>query len=346
MIIAAIGLAAGMAALCNQLGLSRELGGLLAGIALASTPQHHVIAARLAGLRDFLLLFFFIGLGTVLDIGRADDFLPAALALSAFVLLAKPLIVAGIMGAQHYRPRTGLLAGIALSQISEFSMIFATTGLAAGFIDNQVVGIMTLTGMITIALSTYGISYSERLLVRLSRALPRLAPHLAPEEAEENPALAPSYDVMVFGLGRYGLSMAIQLKESGLSVLGVDFDPQAVRQAAVAGIPAIYGDAADPAFPAALPLARTRLAVFAFQHYLTGPLHDDLRRMLAKNLRDHGFGGHIAATSHQRLEEDALRGAGIDTVLCPYEDAARGGSAAIGAILTRPGHGAPGAQTA
>ncbi|MBU0859569.1 MAG: cation:proton antiporter, partial [Alphaproteobacteria bacterium] len=38
MIIAALGLAAGLAALCHHMGLGRELGGLLAGIALASTP--------------------------------------------------------------------------------------------------------------------------------------------------------------------------------------------------------------------------------------------------------------------------------------------------------------------
>ena len=42
----------------------------LAGITIASTPFRDMIAARLVGLRDFLLLFFFINLGAGLELGR------------------------------------------------------------------------------------------------------------------------------------------------------------------------------------------------------------------------------------------------------------------------------------
>ena len=49
-------------------GFGKEVGGLLAGVSLASTPLSRSIAARLASLRDFLLLFFFIALGASLDL--------------------------------------------------------------------------------------------------------------------------------------------------------------------------------------------------------------------------------------------------------------------------------------
>ena len=52
----------------RSVGLGKEVGGLLAGVALASTPYRETIAARLAPLRDFLLLFFFIALGAALDL--------------------------------------------------------------------------------------------------------------------------------------------------------------------------------------------------------------------------------------------------------------------------------------
>ena len=48
-------------------GFSQEDGAFLAGFSLASTPYREAINARLAGLRDFLLLFFFIDLGAKLD---------------------------------------------------------------------------------------------------------------------------------------------------------------------------------------------------------------------------------------------------------------------------------------
>jgi len=63
----AIGWAALLAAVGYHLGFGKELGGLLAGVSLASTPYREAIAARLASLRDFLLLFFFISLGASLD---------------------------------------------------------------------------------------------------------------------------------------------------------------------------------------------------------------------------------------------------------------------------------------
>jgi Kef-type K+ transport system membrane component KefB len=64
----AIAMAALFAAIGDVVGFGKELGGLLAGIALASTPYREAIAARLAPLRDFLVLFFFIYLGTQLDL--------------------------------------------------------------------------------------------------------------------------------------------------------------------------------------------------------------------------------------------------------------------------------------
>ena len=61
LVIFAIAMAAMFAAAGDIVGLGKEVGGLLAGVALASTPYRETIAARLAPLRDFLLLFFFIG---------------------------------------------------------------------------------------------------------------------------------------------------------------------------------------------------------------------------------------------------------------------------------------------
>lgn len=58
LIVFAIGWASLLAAVGGYFGLSKELGGLLAGISLASTPFKEAISARLSSLRDFLLLFF------------------------------------------------------------------------------------------------------------------------------------------------------------------------------------------------------------------------------------------------------------------------------------------------
>jgi Kef-type K+ transport system membrane component KefB len=182
-----IGWAALLAALGDYLGLGKELGGLLAGVSLASTQFRETIATRMTSLRDFLVLFFFIGLGARLDIALLDQELVAAVLLSLFVLIGNPLIVLVIMGAMGYRKRTGLLAGLTVAQISEFSLIFMAMGLSIGHVDEQALGLVTLVGLITIGLSVYMITYSHQLydwLEPLLGAFERQVPHREDREGQ------------------------------------------------------------------------------------------------------------------------------------------------------------------
>jgi Kef-type K+ transport system membrane component KefB/Trk K+ transport system NAD-binding subunit len=68
LLLFAIAWAVLLAAVGDYLDFSKEVGAFLAGVCLASPPFREAIAARLVSLRDFLLLFFFIGLGAQLDL--------------------------------------------------------------------------------------------------------------------------------------------------------------------------------------------------------------------------------------------------------------------------------------
>lgn len=326
-VIFALGLASMMAALCHMMDLSKELGGLLAGVALASTPLRDVIAARLSPLRDFLLLFFFVGLGAELDLNSVESHVKEAFILSAFVLIGKPLIVMVIMGVMGYRRRTGFLAGLTLSQMSEFSMIFIAVAYEGGWASEEAVGLMTLTGMITITVSVYAIIFQDKLYVLLERPLglferkkPKYEENLPDSEARQ------VFDVLIFGLGRYGTAMAAEFKHKGARVLGIDFDPEAILRAQKNGYMAVYGDAGDPEFPKSLPLKGVNTVVLAFPHHDLGPFIPDIRKVFAANLRYIGYTGHIAVTSHFRHKEEKLIQSGVDIVLCPFEDAATHGA--------------------
>nr|WP_291055261.1 cation:proton antiporter [Hyphomonas sp.] len=135
LLIFSLALAAVFAAVGDYVGLGKEVGGLLAGVALASSPYRETIAARLAPLRDFLLLFFFIALGATLDLSLLGSHVAGAIIFSVFVLIGNPLIVLAIMGAMGYRKRTGFLAGLTVAQISEFSLIFVAMGVSIGHVQ-------------------------------------------------------------------------------------------------------------------------------------------------------------------------------------------------------------------
>ena len=291
-------------------------------MALASTPYREAIASRLAGVRDFLLLFFFVGLGAGVDLGAIGAQVGPALVLSAFVLAGKPLVVMAIMGAMGYRSRTGFMAGTSLAQISEFSLILMAIGLEEGQVGPGAAGLVTLVALVTITASTYLIQHGPRVYAALEPALGLMERRRPFREDEPGPAAAAGAELILFGLGRYGREINRALEDRGVSVLGVDFDPEAVDRWNKRGWRAVYGDAGDPEFVRALPLAAARWVVIAINPVPDGIAHDDHRVELLRALRDAGFSGTVAVRSHDALDSRRLAAAGADLVLAPFTDAA------------------------
>jgi voltage-gated potassium channel Kch len=323
LVIFAIAMAAMFAAAGDIVGLGKEVGGLLAGVALASTPYRETIAARLAPLRDFLLLFFFIALGSALDLSLLGAHVTGAIVFSLFVLIGNPLIVLAIMGALGYRKRTGFLAGLTVAQISEFSLIFVAMGVTLGHVQEDALGLVTMVGLVTIAASTYMITYShqlysvfESLLGRFERKGTPREPSEAAEHREEG------YTVIIFGLGRFGTAIGLRLKKLGIRVLGVDFNPLAVRRWRELGLETEFGDATDAEFVSELPLSRSEWVVSTVPIHPTGLSLEDKRATLIQLARAAGFRGRVAVASHHARDTEDLLGAGADIVLEPFQDAA------------------------
>ncbi len=316
LVLFGIAWAMALATLGASLGFSKEVGAFVAGVSLASTPYRAALGARLVGLRDFLLLFFFLDLGARLDLGLLGAQWLEALVFSAFVLIGNPLIVMVIMGALGYKKRTGFLAGLTVAQISEFSLILGALGLSLGHIDAETLGLITLVGLITISASTYMIIYSQPLYERLTPWLSlfeRRHPHR--ETADE---LAPgdaAPQIILIGMGRYGSGIARVLRERGCRVISVDYNPQLVRARDAMGHPVLYGDAEDPEFIASLPLARS--------HWVLSTARDPhINRTLIHTLRNLGYAGRIAVTAQTPGEAAGFEQAGADLALLPFEDAA------------------------
>ncbi len=332
LLVFAIAWGTGLAALGEWGGFSKEAGAFLAGFSLASTGYREAIAARLTGIRDFLLLFFFIDLGAKLDFSILGGELWLAAILSAFVLVGNPLIVMAIMGYMGYRKRTGFLAGLTVAQISEFSIVFVAMGISLGHIGAPALGLTTLVGVVTITLSTYMILYSHALYERLEpwlRVFERHRPfrELAVER-QRRPEEAP--DIVIFGLGRYGARLIAQLRERGVNTLGVDFDPETVRALRRRGLAVRFGDAEDPAFLETLPLAEIPWVVS------TLPLWESNRALLHA-LQAAGFGGRVAGVVRDPAHAAALERAGVARTLKPFEDAADHAARLFAAELTRGG---------
>ena len=323
LVIFAIAQAAMFAAIGDFVGLGMEVGGLLAGVSLASSPYRETIAARLAPLRDFLLLFLFIALGATLDLSLLGTHVTGAVVFSLFVLIGNPVIVLAIMGAMGYRKRTSFLAGLTVAQISEFSLIFVAMGVSLGHVHQDALGLVTMVGLVTIAASTYMITYSHRLYALFEPLLGVFERRGTPREPGDAAAhQADAYRVILFGLGRFGTAIGMRLRKRGVRVLGVDFNPLAVRRWRELGLETDFGDATDPEFVAELPLRRAEWIVSTVAIHPSGLSHEDARATLIQLTRSAGFRGRIAVTSHNARDTEDLLGSGADLVLEPFQDAA------------------------
>ncbi|NES83763.1 MAG: cation:proton antiporter, partial [Moorea sp. SIO2B7] len=330
LILFAITWAIALAAFSDALGFSKEVGAFLAGFSLASTPYRAILGARLVSLRDFLLLFFFINLGIHIDITHLGAELLPALIFSAFVLIAKPIMLMALVGAMGYRKYTSALTSFSLNQISEFSLILAALGVSLGHIDEEVMGLITLVGLITMGLSTYMILYSHVLYNWLAPYLNRfeINIHHHPKTVADVPDLhLAEIDVILFGLGRYGGSMVKHLRQHGLKVLGVDFDPEIVKFWRKEGLLTFYGDAEDPEFAAILPLNKAQWVVSTIpgQHIGLTLLHA---------LKHNSFSGRVAVTSHNLRDLEILKEADADLVLLPFRDAATEAARTLAELIT------------
>ena len=316
LILFSVAWAIALSAIGEHLGFSSEVGAFLAGVSLASTPFREAIAARLVSLRDFLLLFFFIDLGARLELATLGDQVWPAILLSLFVLVGNPIIVMSIMGFMGYRKRTGFLAGLTVAQISEFSLILGALGLSLGHINTDTMSLITLVGLITISVSTYLILYSHPIYERISPLLSVFERKSTRREDARNLNMeGDGYDVILFGLGRFGTGIASELQRRNHHVLGIDFDPDLVRQNKANIFKLHYGDAEDPEFLLSLPLGKVHSVINTVREK-----HVNLA--LLHSLREQGFTGQIAVTADNPYDAAQLKAAGADHVLLPYADAA------------------------
>lgn len=316
LVLFAIAWAVTLGAVGKELGLGVEVGAFLGGVSLASTPYREAVGSRLVTIRDFLLLFFFIDLGSRIEPGRLADQVWVAATLCAFVLVVKPAVVMGLLGVLRYRSRLSLRTGLALAQVSEFSLILGAVGLRLGHVDEGTTSLLTVVALVTIAVSVYAYPHADALETRFGRTL-TLLERRAPGPARDSAtAVTAPPDVIVLGLGRYGAGVVEGLRRRGFTVLGVDFDPVALARWSGRGVDVLYADAEDPGLPHLLPLPDHGWVVSTLRRV-------DANLALLHALAHHDYRGHVAVAAHGAEDVARLERAGAHHVLMPYGSAAR-----------------------
>src|SRR6266550_1178854 len=119
-----------LAGAASLIGLSREMGALIAGVSLSTFPYNIDVVAKAVSIRDFFVTLFFVALGMQIQIPSLHA-LEIALAASVFVIVSR-LVVVPILYALRLGLRTSIIPAINLAQVSEFSIVIASLGVTLG----------------------------------------------------------------------------------------------------------------------------------------------------------------------------------------------------------------------
>lgn len=247
----------GSAALFQKIGLSSEIGALLAGICLATQPYAQEIAARLRPLRDFFVVVFFIALGANLNLHHIGSMFSIIIVSALVVIVAKPLVSMAVMGFLGYTKRTGFKASVALAQVSEFSIVLVLLGQRRGLIDSSLVTAITFIALCSIAASSYLILFSDKLYAALEHFLNVF------ERRQTHGEQAPprSYEMVLFGYQKGGHEFVKVFRQLSKNFVVIDYDPEVIDTLEQRKIHHIYGDATDVELLEEANVAKARLVV-------------------------------------------------------------------------------------
>jgi Kef-type K+ transport system membrane component KefB len=214
--------------LAHQFHLSVEIGAFLAGLAIAQLPIHEDLQRRLHPLMTFFVAVFLVTLGIKIDLTILGEIWLYVLGFSAFVIFVKPLIVFTILNRLRYSEYTAFQSATATGQVSEFAFILLGLGAASGLIEGMIVSIGGLVGMLTIAISSYLILYSDPLY-GIFQKLSLLQVFKAKQEMDHEELSIREGHVIVVGMNALGREIVKQLANRGEDVLAIDTDPDKLK---------------------------------------------------------------------------------------------------------------------
>ena len=297
----------GIASLFQYLGFSVEIGALVAGVSMSMTPYALEASARLRPLRDFFILLFFILLGSQVNFESIQTIIIPTIILSFFVLIGNPIIMIIIMNLLGFGRRTSFQTGLTVAQISEFSLILATVGFRIGHISQEILSLITLVGLVTIAGSTYLILYADDLYPWFEKYLRFFELRQNTKDRNKNAF----YNSVLFGYQRVGADFLKAFEQLDLDYIVVDFDPESIKLLEENNVPCKFGDANDQEFLNQLELKSLRYVVSTIPEIKTN-------LMLIRTIRAVNKRAILIAISHDREQALELYAEGASYVIMPH----------------------------
>ena len=306
--------------LATTLGLSREMGALIAGVAISTFPYTLDVTSRVTTLRDFFLTLFFVALG--MTIPKPDArLISLAFVFCGFVIASRYLTVLLPLHVMKLGHRISFLPALNLAQISEFSLVIIALGLKSHHIDAQTSAVVAYAFVILAAQSSYALAKSESILAWIAPWLQRIGIRDLPPSAA-----GPSKDTdhyarkRIYLLGFFWTASSLfeELNNASPDLVNdlavIDFNPQVNAELSRRGITVIYGDISRRA---TLLHAGIETAEIIISTVPNAILRGTTNQRLVQELREINPKAKIIAHAELLADVPKLYAAGADFVSLP-----------------------------
>jgi CPA2 family monovalent cation:H+ antiporter-2 len=300
-VAAAVSIAYGAAEL---FGVSFALGAFFAGMMMRESEFSHRAAEESLPLREAFAVLFFVSMGMLFDPKVLVKMPLQVLAVVGIIVIGKSVAAAALVLIFRYPLNTALTVSASLAQIGEFSFILAGLGVSLKLLPIEGQSLILAGALISIAVNPLIFASVQPLQVwlrsrsRLARMMERRTDPLAalPTTTDEKRL---SGHVVLVGYGRVGRRIGEALAERNIPYIVAEQNREVVERLRTNGIPAVAGDASDPAVLVQTHIAGARMLVIAT------PDTFDVRQMI-KTARSLHPGIETVVRTHNEEEAELL----------------------------------------
>ncbi len=242
-LLSVVAICLAIAWLTSKAGLSLALGAFLAGLIISETEYSHQALGNILPFRNVFTSFFFVSIGMLLDTGFLVNNPLIILTVSAGVLILKALIAGSAVILLGLPLRSGILTGLSICQVGEFSFILSRTGLQHGLLADHY-QLFLAVAVLTMAATPFIISLAPRFADRiLQLPLPvKLKTGLWPVPEEKGRKKLKQH-LVIIGFGLNGQNVARAARMTGIPYVIIEMSPDTVKREREKGEPIFYGDA-------------------------------------------------------------------------------------------------------
>lgn len=306
-------LALGGYELFHAVGIKGDLGALIVGALLSSSPKATELSKNLLHFKDLFLISFFLSIGFT---ALPDWSMLLTALLLAALLPIKFILFFALFTGFKLRGRTAYLSALALSNVSEFGLIVATLAVDSGWISENWLVILSLAVSFSFVFTStvynraHEIYMNNKNLIKRFETVKRLR-----EDVMELPNSA---EIIVIGMGRVGLGAYSALQTMmGDKVWGMDADRARINDLKKENLNVFPGDGEDADFWEEIDLSKVKLILLAL------PSIQDSHNIVVQ-LNNIGFNGKIAAIARYQDEHQQLLDVGVDKVFNFFTEAGMG----------------------